>query len=35
MLFVDGHVQFIRESLNLEVWSALGTQAGGEAEFDF
>ena len=33
MLFVDGHTQFIRESLSLQVWSALGTQAGGEAEF--
>lgn len=35
MLFVDGHVQFIRESLSLQVWSALGTQAGSEAEFSF
>lgn len=33
MLFVDGHTQFIRESISLQVWSALGTQAGGEAEF--
>lgn len=33
MLFVDGHTQFIRESLSLKVWSAFGTQAGGEAEF--
>ena len=35
VLFVDGHTQFIRESLSLQVWSALGTQAGSEAEFSY
>ena len=26
----DGHVQFIKNSINLGVWQALGTVAGGE-----
>ena len=28
--FVDGHVDFITESISADVWSALGTQAGQE-----
>jgi prepilin-type N-terminal cleavage/methylation domain-containing protein/prepilin-type processing-associated H-X9-DG protein len=28
--FVDGHVQFVRDSIALEVWRALGTRNGGE-----
>lgn len=35
MLFVDGHVDFIADSIALPTWSALGTQAGDEAEFEF
>jgi hypothetical protein len=26
----DGHVQFIKNSINLATWQALGTVAGGE-----
>src|SRR5271166_1932287 len=29
-LLADGHVQFIKNSINLAVWQALGTVAGGE-----
>jgi prepilin-type N-terminal cleavage/methylation domain-containing protein/prepilin-type processing-associated H-X9-DG protein len=29
-LLADGHVQFIKNSINLGVWQALGTVAGGE-----
>ena len=29
-VFVDGHVQFIKESTKLEVWRALSTRSGGE-----
>jgi prepilin-type processing-associated H-X9-DG protein len=29
-LFTDGHVQFVRESVRLEVFAALCTRAGGE-----
>jgi prepilin-type N-terminal cleavage/methylation domain-containing protein/prepilin-type processing-associated H-X9-DG protein len=28
--FVDGHVQFIRDSIGVPTWRALGTRAGGE-----
>ncbi len=28
--FVDGHVQFIKDSVNITTWRALGTRAGGE-----
>ena len=30
LLFCDGHVQFIRDSIRLEAWRALGSRAGGE-----
>lgn len=33
--FVDGHVEFISESMDAETWSALGTQALGEPVFDW
>ena len=33
--FVDGHVQFVAESIDLVVWSSIGTRAGGEAPGDF
>ena len=29
-LVADGHVQFIKNSINVVVWQALGTVAGGE-----
>jgi len=29
-LFADGHVRFIRESINVNVWRGLGTRGGGE-----
>jgi prepilin-type N-terminal cleavage/methylation domain-containing protein/prepilin-type processing-associated H-X9-DG protein len=29
-LFADGHVQFIKNSINLPVWQALGSTNGGE-----
>jgi len=29
-LLADGHVQFIKNSINVGVWQALGTVAGGE-----
>lgn len=28
--FADGHVSFIKESMNLSVWRAIGTRNGGE-----
>ena len=28
----DGHVRFIRNSIQLSVWRAVGTRAGGEIE---
>ncbi|MBX6312428.1 MAG: DUF1559 domain-containing protein [Isosphaeraceae bacterium] len=31
VLFADGHVQFLKDSINLGVWQALGTRNGGEA----
>ena len=30
VVFVDGHVTFISNSIDMEVWSALGTRNGGE-----
>lgn len=29
-LFADGHVRFVRESIEVSVWRALGTRNGGE-----
>ena len=29
-LLADGHVQFIKNTINLATWQALGTVAGGE-----
>ena len=29
-LLADGHVQFIKDSINVATWQALGTVAGGE-----
>lgn len=33
--FGDGSARFISESIDLRVWRALGTRAGGEVEADF
>jgi prepilin-type processing-associated H-X9-DG protein len=33
--FADGHVRFMSDFTDREVWSALGTRAGGEPEYDF
>jgi prepilin-type N-terminal cleavage/methylation domain-containing protein/prepilin-type processing-associated H-X9-DG protein len=30
MLFGDGSVKFIKDSINLQIWRAMGTRAGGE-----
>jgi len=30
VLLMDGSVRFIKSSINLSVWNALGTWAGGE-----
>ena len=30
MLFGDGSAKFIKTAVNLQVWQALGTRAGGE-----
>jgi prepilin-type N-terminal cleavage/methylation domain-containing protein/prepilin-type processing-associated H-X9-DG protein len=30
VLFLDGHVQFVKQSIDLDIWYALGTRAGGE-----
>jgi len=30
VLFVDGSVKFIKDSVNILTWAALGTRAGGE-----
>ena len=30
ILFVDGSVHFIKNSINLAAWQAIGTVAGGE-----
>jgi hypothetical protein len=29
-LFADGHVSFIKQSININVWRAIGTRNGGE-----
>ena len=29
-LFCDGHVQFIKDSINVTTWQALGSRNGGE-----
>lgn len=29
-LFADGHVQFVKESIDAKVWRAIGTRNGGE-----
>ncbi len=34
-LFVDGHVAFVPNSVDAEIWSALGTQSFGEPVFNF
>jgi hypothetical protein len=33
-VFGDGHVQFVRNSVNVAVWQAAGTRAGGEVPGD-
>ena len=30
VLFVDGHVQFVKDAVSLQAWRALGTRGGGE-----
>jgi prepilin-type processing-associated H-X9-DG protein len=30
-LFADGHVAFVKDSISLQTWRALGTRNGGEA----
>jgi len=30
VLFLDGHVQFIKQSIDSDLWYSLGTRAGGE-----
>ena len=30
VMFSDGHVQFIKETINTVTWTALGTRNGGE-----
>ena len=30
LLFCDGHVTFVRDSVDLSLWGALSTRAGGE-----
>jgi hypothetical protein len=30
VLFGDGHVQFIKETLSLPIWRGLATRSGGE-----
>ncbi len=34
-LFADGHVSFIKQSINLNVWRAIGTRNGGEVIDEF
>ena len=31
VVFVDGHVNFVEDAIDLALWQALGTIAGGEA----
>ena len=33
--FVDGHVQFVTESIDSTIWSSLGTRKGGEVTGGF
>ena len=33
--FVDGHVDWVTESIDRKAWSALGTINGGEIQFDY
>ncbi|MCC9608943.1 DUF1559 domain-containing protein [Blastopirellula sp. JC732] len=30
-LFCDGHVQFVRDTIQLEVWQGFRSRSGGEA----
>ena len=30
VMFCDGHVQFIKDTINPVTWTALGTRNGGE-----
>ncbi|MCA8992574.1 MAG: DUF1559 domain-containing protein [Planctomycetaceae bacterium] len=34
-LFVDGHVRFVSDSVDRNVWRAIGTRAGGEIHGEF
>ncbi|HEV7223073.1 MAG TPA: DUF1559 domain-containing protein [Pirellulales bacterium] len=34
-LFCDGHVQFVSQTINLFIWQALGSRAGGESPGEF
>jgi prepilin-type processing-associated H-X9-DG protein len=31
LVFVDGHVQYLKQGIDLKVWRSLSTRAGGEA----
>ena len=31
VLFADGHVAFMKDTIALQTWQALGTRNGGEA----
>ena len=33
--FVDGHVQFVPETIDVTIWSNIGTRSGGEVLGDF
>ncbi len=33
VVFVDGHVTMIRDTIGRDVWSAVGTQAGGDSPY--
>ena len=35
VLFADGSVRFVRDSVSAVTWRALGTRAGGEVPGDF
>ena len=30
LLYCDGHVVFVKNTVNLSVWQAISTRAGGE-----